>query len=112
MTIDRLNGGPGRRTSDSHGQRIAIAGLWDRWRSADKSETKETFTILTTQASRFAAQFHERMPLILEWNVVPWSRRFLFQATSEGGVSEAPNSASCWARMRVNLPILVSLRRP
>ena len=45
---------------------MAIAGLWDRWRSADKSETKETFTIVTTQASRFAAQFHDRMPVILE----------------------------------------------
>jgi putative SOS response-associated peptidase YedK len=45
---------------------MAIAGLWDRWRSADKAETKETFTIITTQASRFAAQSHDRMPLILE----------------------------------------------
>lgn len=48
------------------GQPMAIAGLWDRWRSADKSETKETFTIVTTRASRFAAQFHDRMPVILE----------------------------------------------
>jgi putative SOS response-associated peptidase YedK len=48
------------------GQPMAIAGLWDRWRSADKSETKETFSIVTTQASRFAAQFHDRMPVILE----------------------------------------------
>jgi putative SOS response-associated peptidase YedK len=48
------------------GQPIALAGLWDRWRSADKSETKETFTIVTTEPSKFAAQFHNRMPLILE----------------------------------------------
>jgi putative SOS response-associated peptidase YedK len=48
------------------GQPMAFAGLWDRWRSSDKSETKETFTIVTTQASRFAAQFHDRMPVILE----------------------------------------------
>jgi putative SOS response-associated peptidase YedK len=37
-----------------------------RWRNADKSETKETFTIVTTEPSKFAGQFHNRMPLILE----------------------------------------------
>ena len=45
---------------------MALAGLWDRWRSADKSETNETFTIVTTEPSKFAAEFHDRMPVILE----------------------------------------------
>jgi putative SOS response-associated peptidase YedK len=45
---------------------MALAGLWDRWRSKDKSETKETFTIVTTKPSKFAGQFHNRMPLVLE----------------------------------------------
>jgi putative SOS response-associated peptidase YedK len=44
----------------------ALAGLWDRWRSTEKSETKETFKIITTESSKFAAQSHNRMPLILE----------------------------------------------
>jgi putative SOS response-associated peptidase YedK len=35
---------------------------------ADKAETKETFTIVTTEPSNFAAQFHNRMPLVLEPN--------------------------------------------
>lgn len=48
------------------GHPMAIAGLWDRWRSKESQETKETFSIVTTQASRFAAQFHDRMPVILE----------------------------------------------
>jgi putative SOS response-associated peptidase YedK len=48
------------------GQPMALAGLWDRWRSKDRSETKETFTIITTEPSKFAAQFHNRMPLVLE----------------------------------------------
>jgi putative SOS response-associated peptidase YedK len=48
------------------GQPMGLAGLWDRWRSKDKSETKETFTIVTTEPSKFAVQFHNRMPLILE----------------------------------------------
>ena len=50
------------------GQPMALAGLWDRWRSKDKSETKETFTIITTEPSELAAQFHNRMPLVLEPN--------------------------------------------
>jgi putative SOS response-associated peptidase YedK len=29
-------------------------------------ETKDTFSIVTTEPSRFAAQWHDRMPLILE----------------------------------------------
>ena len=37
----------------------------DRWRSKDRSETKETFTIVTTQPSKFAAHFNNRMPVIL-----------------------------------------------
>ena len=45
---------------------MALAGPWDRWKSKDKSETKETFTIVTTEPSKFATQFHSRMPLILE----------------------------------------------
>jgi putative SOS response-associated peptidase YedK len=48
------------------GQPTALAGLWDRWKSKDKSETKETFAIVTTEPSKFAAQFHNRMPLVLE----------------------------------------------
>ena len=40
--------------------------LRDRWRSADKSETKETFTIVATERSKVAAQFHNCMPRILE----------------------------------------------
>ena len=48
------------------GQPMALAGLWDRWRSKDKSDTKESFTIVTTEPSKFAGQLHNRMPLVLE----------------------------------------------
>ena len=47
---------------------MALGGLWDRWRSPDKSEHKETFTIVTTEPSKFASQVHNRMPLVLERN--------------------------------------------
>jgi putative SOS response-associated peptidase YedK len=48
------------------GNPMAIAGLWERWRSKDGPETKDSFTIVTTAANRFAAQFHDRMPVVLE----------------------------------------------
>lgn len=48
------------------GKPIALAGLWDRWQSADGAARKETYTIVTTAPSAFAAQFHDRMPLVLE----------------------------------------------
>jgi putative SOS response-associated peptidase YedK len=48
------------------GKPIALGGLWDRWMSADKSERKETYTVVTTAPSAFAAQVHDRMPLVLE----------------------------------------------
>ena len=48
------------------GQPMALAGLWDRWRSKNTLETKDTFAIITTEPIKFAAQFHNRMPLILE----------------------------------------------
>lgn len=48
------------------GQPLALAGLWDRWQSADKSEAKESFTIVVTAANTFAGQFHDRTPVILE----------------------------------------------
>lgn len=50
------------------GQPLALAGLWDRWQSPDKSQTKESFTIVVTAANKFANQFHDRMPVILEPN--------------------------------------------
>ncbi len=33
-----------------------------------RTETKETFTLVTTEPSEFTAQFQNRMPLILEPN--------------------------------------------
>jgi putative SOS response-associated peptidase YedK len=44
---------------------LAFAGLWDRWISPDGSEL-ETCAIITTEASPFMQQLHDRMPVILE----------------------------------------------
>jgi putative SOS response-associated peptidase YedK len=43
---------------------FAFAGLWEHWRPAD-GEPIETCTVLTTEANELAAQYHDRMPVIL-----------------------------------------------
>lgn len=43
---------------------FALAGLWDRWERG--GETLETCTIITTEASPFAAKVHHRMPVVLD----------------------------------------------
>ncbi len=45
---------------------FAYAGLWARWRSADRTETIETCSILTAPPNAVAARVHDRMPIILD----------------------------------------------
>ena len=42
---------------------FVMAGLWDRWGRGD--ESVETCTVITTDASSFAARYHHRMPAML-----------------------------------------------
>jgi putative SOS response-associated peptidase YedK len=54
------------------GKPMAFAGLWDPWRGSNRSQTKQAFKIITTAPNKFAAQWRDRMPLILEpkmWDV-------------------------------------------
>ena len=46
---------------------FAFAGLWEHWRSPDGSESRLTFTIVTTRANALVAELHpkQRMPIIL-----------------------------------------------
>jgi putative SOS response-associated peptidase YedK len=46
------------------GRPFAMAGLWERW-SAPDDHTLHTCAILTTRASEFMADIHDRMPVIL-----------------------------------------------
>ncbi|HEX6118596.1 MAG TPA: SOS response-associated peptidase [Dongiaceae bacterium] len=65
------------------GKPMALAGLWDRWTSADRSQRKESYTIVTTAPSRFAAAFHDRMPCVLETgDVEAWLRASPDEAAS------------------------------
>ena len=47
------------------GEMLALAGLFDSWQSRDGSEVVHSFTIIVTDANRWMAAFHDRMPVIL-----------------------------------------------
>ena len=47
------------------GHLLAMAGLWNRWRSPDGLEV-DTFTVITTRASAQLQSLHERMPVFLD----------------------------------------------
>lgn len=52
------------------GKLMAMAGLWELWRSPDKAEVVTSCTVLTTVANDAMETLHERMPVILpqsEW---------------------------------------------
>ncbi|MEX1223648.1 MAG: SOS response-associated peptidase [Pirellulales bacterium] len=44
---------------------FALAGLWEYWEPPDGGPPIESFTIITTDANRTAAAYHDRMPAIL-----------------------------------------------
>jgi len=43
---------------------MALAGLWETWRSSAQ-ETIRSFTIITTTPNELCAEVHNRMPVIL-----------------------------------------------
>ena len=66
----------GRALLYTHGWSAgALAGLGERWSAKDKNERKETFTVVTTEPNSFAAEIHDRMPMMLEIDdVEAWLR--------------------------------------
>jgi hypothetical protein len=49
---------------------MAIARLWDRWRSDRQVRDERSLTIITIEPSKFAAHFHNRMPVSLRYMVL------------------------------------------
>jgi putative SOS response-associated peptidase YedK len=43
---------------------MALAGLWDRWRSP-AGEIVRSFTVITTKPNELCAELHDRMPVVL-----------------------------------------------
>jgi len=47
-----------------NGALLAFAGLWEKW-APEVGDPVETFTIITTQASKLVREVHDRMPVIV-----------------------------------------------
>ena len=47
-----------------NGVLIAFAGLWERW-TPEGGDPVETFTIVTTRASKLVSEVHDSMPVII-----------------------------------------------
>jgi putative SOS response-associated peptidase YedK len=47
-----------------NGALIAFAGLWEKW-TPESGDPVETFTIITTAASKLVSEVHDRMPVII-----------------------------------------------
>ena len=48
------------------GSPFAFAGLWENWNSKESDESLQTTAIITTAASEFMAQLHQRMPVVMQ----------------------------------------------
>ena len=44
---------------------MALAGLWEAWRSKPAGERVRSFAIVTTEPNELCAQLHSRMPVVL-----------------------------------------------
>lgn len=53
---------------------LLLAGVWDRWRSRDKEQVVDSFTVITTAVSSGLAFLHDRQPVMLDR---PDARRWL-----------------------------------
>ena len=49
-----------------YGGVFAFAGLWERWNDGGKTETLDSFTIVTTDPNEVTERVHGRMPVILK----------------------------------------------
>ncbi len=48
------------------GQPVTFAGLWDQWHEKPLGEMIKSCTMVITEPNKFAAEIHNRMPVILE----------------------------------------------
>jgi len=45
---------------------ITIAGLWSSWKNKESADDLKSCTMVITEPNKLAAEFHDRMPVILE----------------------------------------------
>jgi putative SOS response-associated peptidase YedK len=51
--------------SAANGGVLSIAGLWDQWKDIQTGEPLVSCTMIVTEANKFAARIHDRMPVFL-----------------------------------------------
>ena len=52
----------------TNGSLFAFAGLWETWKDKVTGETKETYTVITTDPNELMEPLHNRMPVVLAPN--------------------------------------------
>ena len=75
---------------------LLLAGVWDRWRSRDKTQVVDSFAVITTAVSSGLAFLHDRQPVMLDRADAP---RWLDRGT-------APESLADLLAPRVPLPLV------
>lgn len=50
------------------GRPLAFAALWESWRDPESDEKMESATIIVGAANQWMQRFHDRMPIILDWD--------------------------------------------
>ncbi len=75
--------------SGADGGVLSFAGLWDRWKNPDTSETTMSCTIIVTGANALTGTIHDRMPVLLDKaDFAPWlageAGSDLFKPAAEG----------------------------
>ena len=53
------------------GRPLALAGLWDHWAGLDGGDDLPNATFVVGAANAWMRQYHDRMPIILDWRDVP-----------------------------------------
>ena len=65
------------------GQLLTIAGLWSNWKDKATGEDLKSCTMVITEPNKFVAEYHDRMPVILEAkDFEQWERGDVKDATA------------------------------
>ena len=76
---------------------MLLAGVWDRWRSRDRTETVTSFAIVTTAVSGELAFLHDRQPVMLsKAGARRWMARNATAENLAGLLEPAFRSTSPW----------------
>jgi putative SOS response-associated peptidase YedK len=93
---------------------IAFAGLWEKW-TPHSGEPVETFTIITTEASKLVSEVHDRMPAIIapadyeRWLTAPVAAATKLLVPYRNGMSIVPVSERVNSVKNDDLGLLAAL---